>query len=204
MSAKVITITREFGSGGRTIGMVLAHRLGYDFYDHNLVEKLAEESGFAQEFIETHGEDASSANSFIFRFNNSGCDTVDRLYIAQRKLIRELAEKGNCVIVGRCADYILRERTDTLNVFIWAKEEYKQNRVTSYYGETEEAIEKRLINKDKKRIAFYQYYTGRKWAQAYNYQLCLESSRLGIERCVDIIEEAARKFDETGKIEVTD
>jgi cytidylate kinase len=192
MSAKVITITREFGSGGRTIGKEVAAQLGYDFYDWELVKKLSEESGFSEEFIEKNGEDASSTHPWLFRFNNSGNDIVDRLYVAQRNLIRELAEKGNCVIVGRCADYILRDRDDVLNVFVWATEDFKKKRVVELYGETADSIEKRLDDKDKRRKAFYQYYTNRKWGRAWYYQVCLESSRLGVENCVKLITQMAK------------
>lgn len=195
MSAKVITITREFGSGGRTIGKEVAQKLGYDFYDWNIVSEVAKESGFAQEFVEENGEDASSTNSFIFRFNNSGSDLMDKLYIAQRKVIKEIADKGNCVIVGRCADYILRERKDALHCFIWADKKFKEERVVNVYGETNESIEKRLVNKDKKRIAHYEYYTGRKWGRPWYYQICLDSSSLGIDTCVDTIVELAGKID---------
>lgn len=194
MSAKIITITREFGSGGRTIGRQVADALGYDFYDWEIVSRIAKESEFAEEFIEENGEDATSTSSFLFRFNKSGNDLMDRLYIAQRKLINELAEKGNCVIVGRCADYILRDRTDVLNVFVWANEEFKKDRIVNLYGEREQSIEKRLKEKDGKRKAYYQYYTGRKWGRAWYYQVCLESSRIGVDRCSEIVVDLAKNF----------
>lgn len=195
MTAKVITITREFGSGGRTIGRELARRLGYDFYDYELVRKLAEESGLAESYIAEHGEDATVSSSFAFAWSNWGNQASDDLYVAQRNLIRDLAEKGNCVIVGRCADYILQDRTDTFHAYIHADLAYRMNRVVTLYGESDQAIEKRVQTKDKRRIALYTYYTDRKWGRAEYYDLCVNSGRLGIEASVDLLEQAVHCFD---------
>lgn len=186
----IITITREFGSGGRTIAKKLAEKLGYVYYDYEIVQQIAQESGFAKEYIEENGEDASSTSTFGFIWNNYGYNLSDELYIAQRNVICELADKGNCVIVGRCSDYILRDRKDVLNVFIHADFEYRKNRVVSVYGQNEFAPDKRIKDKDKRRIAYYKYYTDRKWADAKNYQLCLDSGVLGIDKCVELIEKA--------------
>ena len=186
----IITITREFGSGGRTIAKKLAEKLGYAYYDYEIVQQIAQESGFAKEYIEENGEDASSTSTFGFIWNNYGYNLSDELYIAQRNVICELADKGNCVIVGRCSDYILRDRKDVLNVFIHADFEYRKNRVVSVYGQNEFSPDKRIKDKDKRRIAYYKYYTDRKWADAKNYQLCLDSGVLGIDKCVEIIESA--------------
>ncbi len=194
MSAKIITITREFGSGGRTIGRLVAEQLGYDFYDWNLVSKIAAESGFAPEFVEENCEDASNYVPWLFRAQNIGSDLSDQLFAAQRRVILELAEKGNCVIVGRCADYILRNRADALNCFIYAEEETKKQRVIHEYGQTEESIDKRLRDKDRKRKAHYQYYTGRKWGRAFYYDVCLDSGRIGIDECVSVICSLAESF----------
>ena len=131
----IITITREFGSGGRTIAKKLADKLGYAYYDYEIVQQIAQESGFAKEYIEENGEDASSTSTFGFIWNNYGYNLSDELYVAQRNVICELADKGNCVIVGRCSDYILRDRKDVLNVFIHADFEYRKNRVVSVYGQ---------------------------------------------------------------------
>ena len=169
----IITITREFGSGGRTIAKKLAEKLGYAYYDYEIVQQIAQESGFAKEYIEENGEDASSTSTFGFIWNNYGYNLSDELYIAQRNVICELADKGNCVIVGRCSDYILRDR-----------------KVVSVYGQNEFAPDKRIKDKDKRRIAYYKYYTDRKWGDAKNYQLCLDSGVLGIDKCVELIEKA--------------
>lgn len=195
MSANIITITREFGSGGRTIGRAVASALGYDFYDWNLVEQIARESGFSQQFVEEHAEDASTSFPWIFKNAGAGMDTTDQLYLIQCKIINQLADKGHCVIVGRCADYILRDRPDVLNCFVFAEDAYKKERIIVVYGETEVAIEKRMKEKDRKRKAFYQYYTGRKWGTSFYYDLCLDSGRLGIDTCTALITQAARTFE---------
>ena len=120
----IITISREFGSGGRSIGKQVAEKLGYAFYDRELVDEVAKRSGFAPEYIEEHGEYANARNSLLFylataeRYSHDNLSMHDQLYITQSKIIEELAEKGKCVIVGRCADYILRDRKDCLHVFI--------------------------------------------------------------------------------------
>ncbi|MDO4479727.1 MAG: cytidylate kinase-like family protein [Erysipelotrichaceae bacterium] len=188
MSYSVVTITREFGSGGRTIAKKLAEELGYDYYDYELVQKIAQESGFAEGFIEEFGEEVSTGGFFSFFGNNWGALNInDQLYFAERKVILELAEKGNCIIVGRCADYILKDRKDTLNVFIYADMEWKKDRIVNLYGETDVDIEKRILEKDKRRKAYYKYYTDRKWNRAANYHVSLESSELGIDTCVEIL-----------------
>lgn len=188
MSYSVVTITREFGSGGRTIAKKLAEELGYDYYDYELVQKIAQESGFAEGFIEEFGEEVSTGGFFSFFGNNWGALNInDQLYFAERKVILELAEKGNCIIVGRCADYILKDRKDTLNVFIYADMEWKKDRIVNLYGETDVDIEKRILEKDKRRKAYYKYYTDRKCNRAANYHISLESSELGIDTCVEIL-----------------
>lgn len=187
---KVITISREFGSGGRTIGKEVAEKLGYAFYDKELIEKIAEESGLSKEYIEAHGESSPTRNYFGYAFvgrDASGNSVGDYLWRVQRDLIEELAEKGNCVIVGRCADYILRKRTDCLHVFIHADMEKKTERIIHRYGETDASPEKRLREKNKTRAMNYKYYTDRTWGMAENYHLALDSGELGEERCAALI-----------------
>ena len=197
MNTRIITISREFGSGGRTVGKIVAERLGIACYDKELVAKVAKESGLAEQFIRENGEYAESANAFLFNWAlGTGLDggvlpISDQLYIIQHNIIRNLAEKESCVIVGRCADYILRERTDCLNTFIHASMEFRIRQITQHYGETPAKPEKFLRDRDKKRQNYYRHYTGRQWGVVQNYQLALESSALGIEACADLIVKAA-------------
>ncbi|MGN0156893.1 MAG: AAA family ATPase [Lachnospiraceae bacterium] len=187
---KIITISREFGSGGRTIAKEVAEKLGYAFYDKELIEKAAKESGLSEQYIEEHGEAAPGKSIFGYAFigrDSLGASVGDYLWNIQRKIIEELAQKGNCVIVGRCADYILKDREDCLNVFIHASEEAKKERIVKLYGETEDTPQKRLHEKDKARAMNYKYYTDQTWGMAKNYHLALSSSELGIEECVKII-----------------
>ena len=198
MGKRVITISREFGSGGRTIGKKTADRLGIPYYDKELIRKIAEETGFCQEFVEKQGEEASSSNWFFYSLTQgqamgpNGMSMADYLWSVQYDIIRKLAEKEPCVIVGRCGDYVLEYREDCLHVFVHAPLEFKKERIIRLYGEREEKPEKRLEEKDKKRKLYYQHYTGRTWGMAQNYHLCLDSSLIGIDNCVDIIEKLAK------------
>ncbi len=187
---RVITISREFGSGGRTIGKQVAERLGIPCYDQELIEKIEEKSGLAKEFIAERGEYTLRggwlANAFADRSLN-GLSVQDYLWTIQRKTILELAEQGPCVIVGRCADYILDGKADTLKVFIHASIESRAKRIVEKYGESSEAPEKRLRDKDIRRSAYYHFYTDVEWGIAKNYDIALDSGTLGLDRCVDII-----------------
>ena len=188
MGFRIVTINREFGSGGRTIGKEVAQRMGVTCYDEELVNQIAKESGMSKDFIKNSSEEASANTSFLFALNNwANSALTDQIYITQRKIIQGLAEKGPCVIVGRCADFFLRERDDCLNVFIHADMAFKKDRIVRLYGEKDDTPEKRITEKDKRRIAYYKYYTDRTWGMAENYHLCLDSGVLGIERCVDTI-----------------
>ena len=194
MEKRIITISREFGSGGRSIGREVAAKLGIPFYDSELVEKIALETGFAPSFVEEHGEHAPSASRLSYAFAHAGVPGVmngmsaaDFLWSIQCSVILQLAEQGPCVIVGRNADYILKDRTDCLDVYIHAPDEARAERIVRLYGQSEKSIESRIQEKDKRRRINYQHYTGRTWGQAQNYDLCLDSAALGIESCVDII-----------------
>lgn len=195
MSINVITISREFGSGGRTIARKVAEKLGYKFYDKALVERIAEESGYSPDFIETRGEDATSTSSFLFNLARSGAGGAidggpgisDRLYVIQSNIIKKIADEGPCVIVGRCSDYILKDREDAMHVFVRAEKSFKADRIVRLYGESDVAPYKRLDGKDKKRKVYYNNYTGRTWGYCSNYDLCLNSGKLGIDTCADII-----------------
>ncbi len=195
---RIITISREFGSGGRSIGKLVAEKLGYRFFDRELVNKVAERSGFSPEFIEESGEYASARSSLLFalatasQYSADGLSMHDRLYIEQTKIIEELAAEGDCVIVGRCADYILRDRKDCLHVFIHADMESRAKRIVERYGECDKSPEKRLTEKDQKRKVYYKNYTGRNWGQAQNYDICLNSGVLGVEACAELILQACK------------
>ena len=190
MKNRIITISREFGSGGRTVGKQAAQKLSIPCYDQELIEKIAEESGFAPAYIKEQGEYVVRAgwlsNALAGRFSN-GLTTQDQLWLLQRKVILELAEKGPCVIVGRCADYILREEADCLTAFIHAEMEKRAQRIVQVYGEREESPEKRLRDKDKRRAAYYQMYTDMAWGDARHYHVALDSGALGVEKCVSIL-----------------
>ena len=154
MTNKVITISRQFGSGGRSIGKAVAEKLGIPYYDKELVDKVAKESGFSHEFIEEIGE---------------------------------LASKGPCVIVGRCADFILKDQPDCLHIFVHSDMQHRAARVRERYGETSKPMEKRLQEKDSKRKVYYKHYTNRNWGEAENYDICLDSGKLGVDKCVEIV-----------------
>lgn len=184
---KIITISREFGSGGRTIGKDVADRLGIPCYDKELIEKISNETGYAKEFIEEQGEYSASKSSFSYAFLGRGLDGIsnaDRIWFAQKKVIEEIAEKESCVIVGRCADYVLRDRKDCLNVFVYANKDFRAKRIVNQYGESDVEPLKRLKDKDKKRKLNYKYITERDWGKKENYHLCIDSSFIGIDNAV--------------------
>ena len=190
----IITISREFGSGGRTIGHQVAEKLGIPFYDKELVDHIALESGFATNYVEAHGEHAPGKSIFAYAFAHqsvpgvmNGLSTADFLWNVQCSVILQLADKGSCVIVGRNADYILKDRQDCLHIFIHADDDFRAKRIVELYGESKSSPVARLQEKDKRRKINYHHYTGRNWGQSQNYDLCLNSSKLGIDTCVDMI-----------------
>lgn len=188
MKNRIITISREFGSGGRTIGKNVAARLNIPCYDAELIQKIAEESGFTTNYVKEESEYASGSWLEPILSNRSmGPTNQDKLWNIQKKVILELAEKSSCVIVGRCADYILRDTADCLKVFIYASMEHRAQRIVKEYGEREETPEQRLKDKDKRRAAYHRFYTDMKWGHAQNYHICLDSGELGIDKCVEII-----------------
>ena len=192
---RIITISRQHGSGGRMIGELAAKKLGYEYLDEVLIAKAAERTGLAADFIQKRSEYATSTSIFSYAFvsrNQGGSSIDDILFAAQRDIILEAAEKGPCIIVGRSADYILRECPDCLNIFIHASHEFKAQRLMQNYGLTHEEALKEMKVFDKKRAINYKYVTDRNWGEARNYGLCLNSSFLGMEKCVDLIVEAAK------------
>ena len=199
MKKKIVTISRQYGSGGRYIGENLAKAMGVPCYDEKLIDMAAKESGFAQSFVAEKGERMTGsllfniASSLSFANNvfstNNGVTLQDEIYFTQNRIIKELADKGPCVIVGRCADYILREREDCLNVFIFADNESKIERAEKYFNITREEAPAVLKKKDKARANHYKYYTDQEWGMASNYDLCLNSGLIGIEGCVKAIQQ---------------
>ena len=199
MKKKIVTISRQYGSGGRYIGENLAKAMGVPCYDEKLMDMVAKESGFAQSFVAEKGERMTGsllfniASSLSFANNvfstNNGVTLQDEIYFTQNRIIKELADKGPCVIVGRCADYILREREDCLNVFIFADNESKIERAEKYFNITREEAPAVLKKKDKARANHYKYYTDQEWGMASNYDLCLNSGLIGIEGCVKAIQQ---------------
>lgn len=188
---KIITIGREFGSGGRTIAKMTAEKLNIPCYDSELLTKIAEESGFDKKFVEEKGEN-TSLNSIIAKglsgwngYTNKSAE--DYLWQAQKKVILDIADRESCIIVGRCADFLLKGRKECINVFIHADMDKRAERIVSVYGEGKDAPEKRLKDKDKRRSAFYYYHTDMKWGDVHNYHISLDSGKLGFEKCVDII-----------------
>lgn len=194
MNKKIITISREFGSGGRTVGKLVAKQLGIACYDEYLIEELSAKSGFTKEYVAEKSEYASHGGWFANAFNERSIDgysNQDTLWFIQRKIILELAEKGPCVIVGRCADAILKDY-DCLRVFIHADLEKRAKRIVEQYGERDETPMKRLKDKDKRRAAYYQFYTDMDWGDLHNYHITLDSGALGIEKCAEIITELVK------------
>ena len=187
MKNRVVTISREFGSGGRTIGRRLAEELGIPCYDAELIQQLARESGFSEDYIRDAGEYAPGDYLSLLSNRAFALTNEDVLWELQYKVITDLAEKGPCVIVGRCADYILRDTADCLKVFIHADMDFRAKRIVEVYGEREQSPEQRLKDKDKRRAAYHRFYTNMKWGHAQNYHICLDSGKLGIDSCVEIL-----------------
>lgn len=188
MANRILTISREFGSGGRTIGKMVAEELGIPCFDNELLEKIATESGFDAGYIQEAGEYAPGGFlSSAFSHPNSGPNNADYLWKIQYKIITDLAQQGPCVIVGRCADYILQEKADLLRAFIHADMKYRAERIVKVYGEREESPEQRLREKDKRRAAYHRFYTDMKWGHAQNYDVTLNSGTLGLEKCAQIL-----------------
>ena len=194
MKKNIITISRQFGSGGRTVGHLVAEKLGIPFYDKELVDQISLESGFAPNFIEENGEQAPSNSLFAYAFAPqgvpgvmNGLSSADFLWNIQCSVILQLAEKGPCVIVGRNADYVLKDREDVFHAFIHADMDFRADRIVRLYGNSEKSPQAGLQEKDKRRKVNYHHYTGRTWGAAENYDICLNTGVIEIEKCADII-----------------
>ena len=187
----IITIGRQYGSGGKEIGEKLAKKLDCPFYDDELLTMATEASGMSEAAMRQYDEKPTS--SLVYGMYMNAVSTGDvlplnqKLAFAQFDVIRKVAADGNCVIVGRCADYILRERDDVLSVFLSAPKEARRERAMRNYGIPQELVEKTLKKQDKKRAEYYNFYTHNSWGDAENYDLCLNTEFLGVDGTVEAI-----------------
>lgn len=198
MGNAVYTIGREFGSGGMAIGKALAERLGINFYDKELLQRAAKDSGFCQEIFENHDE--KPTNSFLYSLvmdtysagSYSSAPFLDmplnhKVFLAQFESIKKIAEQESCVIVGRCADYALADNPDCINVFIHAESEDRIKWISKRLNITESKAKDTIQKKDKQRASYYNYYTSKKWGDSRSYDLSLNTSKLSVDDCVEMI-----------------
>ncbi len=186
----IVTIGREYGSGGRIIAQRLAQRLELPYYDKEVIEGVAKKTGFAENFV--RDAERRPTNSFMYDlyFSTQSLSIPDQVFIAQSGVIRDLADKGGCVIVGRCADYILRERPNLLRAFVYAPLEERVRRAREEYHDQKDNLESFVTRQDKQRASYYNYFTSIRWGDRKSYDLCV-SSALGLDTVVDIIAAAA-------------
>lgn len=210
MGNQIYTIGREFGSGGKDVGVALAEKLGVKCYGKELLAEAAKESGFCTEIFENH--DGKPTNSFLYSLvmdtysfgGYSSAPFLDmplnhKVFLAQFDTIKKIAEKESCVFVGRCADYALADHNDCLNVFIHAKLDYRTDRIAKEMDLTMNKAKDVVQKNDKQRASYYNYYTSKKWGDSRSYDLCLDSSQLGIEGCVEMILAYRKLFDANKK-----
>ena len=194
---KVITISREYGAGGHTIGKRVAQELGIEIYDKDIVRETVRASGFETEVVQEEEEDVSKASTFLKSLCSSSVhyrDPQEVIHEVQTAVILQFAKKGPCVILGRCADDILRESDmDVLNVFIHADDLHRAVRISEMTGITNATeLQKLMAKKDSSRRNYYEHYTHKKWGDSHNYDLTLDSGKLGVDLCVQMIVEAAK------------
>ena len=203
MKNLIITISRQYGSGGRMIGQQLAKELNIPFYDKEIIDLAAKESGLAVDFI--RGQEQQLTQSLLFSivtnftsnssaFNPNMLSLSDQVYLAEAKAIRELADKGPCVMVGRCADWVLEKDYDVLRVFVCGPIEDRCRRAVEEYGDKQENIQKAVQSIDKQRARYCQHYCDKAWEDAENYDLCLNSGTISLENCVTIIKAAYQQL----------
>lgn len=195
MEKVVITIARQYGSGGRTVGEMLAQELNIHYYDKELLRIASEESGIHEGLFAR--ADEKPKNTLLYRISkkvyqgqlippeSEDFTSTDNLFNYQAKVIRQLAEEESCVIIGRCADFVLKDFDNVLSVFVHAPEEYCLEQARTKLSMPDREIRKFIQKTDKRRADYYKHYTGREWTDARNYDLCLDSSKLGYERCVE-------------------
>lgn len=197
MEKVVITIARQYGSGGRTIGQMLSEELGIPYYDKEPLKKASEDSGIHERLFA--GADEKLKNSPLLRITkkvyqgqlippeSGGFTSMENLFNYQAKVIKELAEEESCIIIGRCADYVLRDYDNVLSVFVHAPEAYCIEQAKAKLSMPDKEIRKYIQKTDKERAEYYKHYTGREWTDARNYDLCLDSSKLGMQKCIEEI-----------------
>lgn len=181
----VITISREYGSGGHYVGELLAKRMGINFYDKNLINLISKKSGLSKEYVEANNQKLAS---FKYIDNND-----DRIFIAEEKVIKDLAKKESCVIVGRCADYILKDNKDTIKVFLYSSSQDKVKRAVKYYNLEEDKALKEINKINSERAKHYKYYTNRDWYDFANYDIALNVDYLGVEKTAELLEQVIRE-----------
>ena len=181
----LITISREYGSGGRYIGKMIAENLGIKFYDKDIIVKLAEQTGLSEEYIENNEQKRNAISNFHKSY--TGADNADELFIKETQIIEEIADKESCVIIGRCADYILENRENLVKVFVYSGMEDKIKRAVTYYGLDKGKAEKEIRRSDKERAIHYRHYTNRDWSNKSNYDICINSDFLGVERTAELV-----------------
>lgn len=201
----IITIGRQFGSAGREIGEKVAAHYGIQCYDKELLSRAAKESGFCQEMIENHDERPTNSflynlvmDTYSFGYNSSAFIDMPishKVFLAQFDTIKKIADEGPCVIVGRCADYALSEYSNCLNLFIYGEEKTKVKRIMNKYQLSESKALDMILKKDKQRQSYYNYYTSKKWGRADSYDLCINSSKFGIDGTVDLIIQMVENFE---------
>ncbi|MCI5585338.1 MAG: cytidylate kinase-like family protein [Lachnospiraceae bacterium] len=201
----IITIGRQFGSGGHEIGEKVAQHFGIKCYDKELLSRAAKESGFCQEMIECHDERPTNSflynlvmDTYSFGYNTSSFMDMPishKVFLAQFDTIKKMADESFCVIVGRCADYALSDYKNCLNLFIYGDEESKIKRIMKKYDLTEQKARDMMVKKDKQRQSYYNYYSSKKWGRADSYDLCLNSSKFGVEGTVKLIIQAVEDFE---------
>ena len=189
---KIITISRQYGSGGRIVGKKLADALGVPFYDNELINHAAEKTGLSKECFK-EAENTSTGNllfsitSLASGMDSCGLPLSEKIFLVQSQVIKEVAEEGSCVIVGRSANYVLSENPNCINVFLQADLKDRVERAVRHYDLPEKNAEAAVIKTDKRRANYYNYFTGGKWGKAENYDLILNTSRLDLDHVVEVI-----------------
>lgn len=196
-NSTIITIGRQSGSGGRVIGEMLAKELGIPFYDKELLDHAANHSGICRELFENHDEKPTNSflyslvmDTYSFGYSSAGFTDMPmnhKIFLAQFEAIKKLAEEGPCVMVGRCADYALADNPNLFSVFIHANMDWRINRISSKYLKSAKEAKELIQKTDKSRSSYYNYYTNKKWGDAASYNLCVDSSRLGVEGTVKML-----------------